>query len=126
MLTESQYKAWLSALRSGKYTQIKYKLHTSGNCFCVLGVLADILMKDRPTFSWRECSDYGYSLLRDNKTDTEYSCTLHYDLIGDVNRGFLSKLSHWNDNGYDFKKLTNIIQLNKHKLVATSPESGMT
>lgn len=33
---------WIKALRSGKYTQGKYKLKTSGNKFCCLGVICEI------------------------------------------------------------------------------------
>jgi hypothetical protein len=41
MLTEEQFQKWVEALRSGKYRQGRYALR-SGNCFCVLGVCADV------------------------------------------------------------------------------------
>lgn len=39
-------KRWIEALRSGKYEQGKYALRTSDNCYCCLGVLADVAKPD--------------------------------------------------------------------------------
>jgi hypothetical protein len=44
--------AWLSALRSGKYVQGTGFLRSSDNCFCAVGVLADLLVK-RGDAVWR-------------------------------------------------------------------------
>lgn len=48
---------WLEALRSGKYKQGREMLRPNRNCFCCLGVLADITDKDAwskdGVFYWR-------------------------------------------------------------------------
>ena len=55
---------WVEALRSGDYKQGFEVLHDRNDCFCVLGVLADIAVKDGVT-SWRAagnsyaCGDQG-------------------------------------------------------------------
>lgn len=38
---------WIKALRSGKYKQGKYVLHTDDNKFCCLGVLCDVYNKEQ-------------------------------------------------------------------------------
>jgi hypothetical protein len=73
-------------------------------------------MKDKPSFCWTG-SCLGRSFLEDRETGDKYSATLHTALTGDLPRKFLSQLSSWNDKGHDFKKLANIIQLNKKRLV---------
>jgi hypothetical protein len=44
--------AWLSALRSGKYAQGTGFLRSSDDCFCAVGVLADLMVK-RGDAVWR-------------------------------------------------------------------------
>jgi hypothetical protein len=38
---------WIKALKSGKYKQGKYVLHTDDNKFCCLGVLCDVYNKEQ-------------------------------------------------------------------------------
>ena len=45
---------WLEALRSGKYPQVREKLHGSGGGFCCLGVLCDLhrISQEKKVTGW--------------------------------------------------------------------------
>lgn len=45
---------WVAALRSGEYKQGKDYLKTDDNCFCCLGVLTDLYIKDHPEYNWEQ------------------------------------------------------------------------
>lgn len=53
MLTLPTFNKWLTALRSSSYSQSFRGLHPNPDCFCALGVLADILTHEYPdTYHW--------------------------------------------------------------------------
>ena len=61
---EEVLNLWVSALRSGKYRKCRYYLR-KGSCFCALGVLVDLAVKDGGP-KWRQTvgkiyvTGYGY------------------------------------------------------------------
>jgi hypothetical protein len=62
MLTELLLNKWIEALRSGNYKQTYNRL-CKEDCFCVLGVLGDVLTKEKPDeYTW--FSPYNYDPTR--------------------------------------------------------------
>lgn len=58
MITKEQHSRWLEALRSGAYSQGKWRLRSIDNKFCCLGVLADVMdpnawLKNCEEFYWK-------------------------------------------------------------------------
>ena len=43
---------WTTRLRSGRDKKIQGKLHNGDNCFCVLGILCDIYIREHPDERW--------------------------------------------------------------------------
>lgn len=69
---------WLEALRSGKYVQAFVRERTYDNRFCAIGILNDILVKNK--FGLWEKRDYGFGPF--------YSFRDSYD--GSIDNAFLA------------------------------------
>lgn len=52
-------RAWIKALRSGKYKQGRGMLRTRENTFCCLGVLCDLRSRQLRRSPWKQ-NDHGY------------------------------------------------------------------
>lgn len=97
-------KAWVKALRSGKYQQGKGALR-DGEGFCCLGVLADLAVKAGHG-EW-EGLDY---CIGDAKDARELPLKQDYRWIGHLLNS-PRKLTEINDNGlYSFKDIAKIIE----------------
>lgn len=114
---------WLQALRSGKYKQGQNALRTADNCFCCIGVLADIV--DSSRWSARADSDIGdeddghcYGYLRQAKPSTAMlpdemlrECGLSKDIAGrlaEMNDGN----GEWEGDAKDFHDIADYIEEN--------------
>lgn len=53
-------KAWVAALRSGKYKQGRGKLRTADNKFCCLGVLCNLHAQAHPQFAATQTNPTSY------------------------------------------------------------------
>lgn len=53
-------RAWVAALRSGKYKQGKYFLRRPDNAFCCLGVLCNLHAEAHPHLAARETNPQRY------------------------------------------------------------------
>lgn len=95
--------AWVSALRSGEYTQRKDYLELEGG-FCCLGVLGDILH----TAGCSELQDFGEELLRKDVLET---VGMSYFV-----QGVLAKM---NDEDYTFEQIAKWIA--SHDLQSGAP-----
>ncbi len=63
-------KDWIAALRSGGYSQGTVVLHDKRDCFCVLGVLCDIKIKQEPDkYAWSDenFNEDGFRFIQPNE-----------------------------------------------------------
>ena len=105
---------WVTALRSGNYKQGYFKLKTN-DCFCVIGVLCDIL-KNELNANW---NSYDVFTIGDFSSDTSLSpsfllyCgfTSFNDLVLDLGSENYISLLHLNDvHKFPFSKLADLIE----------------
>lgn len=112
---------WLKALRSGDYKQGKNVLHSAGkrgnHKFCCLGVLCDLYLNEKKK-DWTEISDDRYTKLFSSSTKREDYIVLPNNVKRwaglkennpSVNDG-INTLAGYNDNGYTFKQIADIIE----------------
>lgn len=59
MLNARQFNDWIQALKSQHYSQAREELHPSPNCFCALGLLAEVV-KDDFNLEWINRSNNTY------------------------------------------------------------------
>lgn len=90
-------RKWVSALRSGRYTQVSHKLR-HGDSFCCIGVLCDILPN-------REWSITGQVTLASGETGYEFAPVT---LLGQFTQNELSRLNLV----YDFSTIATWIEAN--------------
>lgn len=108
---------FLTALRSGEYEQTKGRLK-NGNCFCALGVLCDLFIKEHKFAEWEEDSItvfpdsikqeiFSYQTPRQVDEWAEFSeDTAIYD-----KQGVLSSIIELNDDyGYTFEEIAELIE----------------
>lgn len=128
---------WVAALRSGEYTQAKYKLRTKRDAepdgFCCLGVLSDLYLNiaDNPTAKW--VPDLGgiVAFAADGQSDEGFLIDPVKNwagLISDAGsmhaipdtkllgthaawKPMYSKLTVCNDNGISFADIADFIEL---------------
>ncbi len=118
---------WVEALRSGQYKQGKNRLR-DGDCFCCLGVLTDLYLKEK-SLNWEiSVTDSGHEIwkaLEESSTlpaevrewaglknanplvscqgiDEEYDQVIFWN----------ESLAEINDFGIDFKRIAEIIETN--------------
>lgn len=114
---------WVAALRSGKYKQGKGTLRDSGNNFCCLGVLCDIL--DIPSslhvssISLESGINWSYGMNDEvlNSAILPNSALLLSEIKnqhGDF--GFKDSLVTLNDNGSSFMEIADVIEKNWESL----------
>jgi hypothetical protein len=58
-VVDTRIRKWLTALRSGDYTQGTGVLRNKDNCFCCLGVAIDIFNKDTGFGEWQVNEHHG-------------------------------------------------------------------
>ena len=103
-------KAWVKALRSGKYKQGRNKLRNKNNEYCCLGVLCELAVKEGVIPEPKE-GRRGYSYNR----QAAYPPVLVAEWAGlKVRKGSysngVSDLAHDNDNGKSFDKIADTIE----------------
>jgi hypothetical protein len=105
---------WLSALRSGEYTQARWNLQTEQG-FCCLGVLCDLYAKETGT-------EWEVTTTEDDEPFTYYNFDEHsnhlpvsvmkwadLDCDNPVVKGELS-LAELNDGGFTFEEIAQLIE----------------
>lgn len=113
-------QVWIDALRSGKYRQGNSQLRDKFNCYCPLGVLADIIAPDEWTLDkgeWRHLGELYFPSLKLAKW-----LTFTYDDLAETERGFIRftfpivyygqnvTIDHLNDIGISFPELADLIE----------------
>lgn len=109
-------KKWVEALRSGDYKQTTGYLKRD-NCFCALGVLCDLYIKEQSLCEWTD-SYCGKGYLAIQKKNDPYSRSIAalisciVDWAGcsadpKVNGEYISRL---NDTGIPFSKIADLIE----------------
>ena len=105
---------WIQALTSGEYKQTESAIRINDN-FCCLGVLCNIHAQNHPEIAKKQKFKFEYMGYNDflppavvkwagmKSNDGEYS----------VNQ---ASLSEWNDHGYSFQEIAQIIRENWQKL----------
>ena len=112
---------WVDALRSGKYTQGKYRLY-SGSGFCCLGVLCDIYAKEVGDFTWVkkdpsktvDGDEWNYWYF-DDQSEVLPECVSKWAELDEndplITKNFvLTSLSSLNDKGVKFEDLSEDIE----------------
>jgi hypothetical protein len=97
---------WIAALRSGKYKQGVNRLRTQDNCFCCLGVAADILGPgnwEQKDFEWLYRVN---ALTRPREVDLSISMLQRFGL----DKSDQEKLVSMNDDGKSFSEIANYIE----------------
>lgn len=117
---------WVNALRSGAYQQTEFSLKVN-DCFCVLGVLCDLAVKEGVA-DWREVGydgmSYGrvYNKGKDSSSSSEVLVDIQQWSGLQSSRGFLMNdalaptLSDLNDEGTNFEVLADYIEKNWKEL----------
>lgn len=118
-LRPSVKKAWIDALRSGKYKQANAMLRQytpEGDKFCCLGVLCDIYRKIRKRGRWdkvdTERGYVDYINFHVNRTEAE-DCTLPRTVrkwTGLEDAGPVNRLIKLNDNFSTFNEIADEIE----------------
>lgn len=100
-------RRYIDALRSGSYTQIRGVLREHkpevGNCFCALGVIADLKAHDNPEcWAWQKKKRSCFYTLKVVGGERETSVYLPIEIAEEVglsNLGFNQfTIQSWNDN----------------------------
>jgi len=110
VLKKKLLEKWLEALREGDYKQGGEFLRTSENCYCCLGVLADIhpYLKYESNEHEDSLGWYTYSVPQSDPDHNEHYLPT-YILPLEVQR----KLGEMNDSGrYDFSQMADFIEEN--------------
>lgn len=112
---------WLSALRSGEYSQGERVLRDKDNNYCCLGVLCDIAIKENPELAkwekstcdingnevYRVIDSLGYEAYVLNPGVLEWSGLTENNPKVNGAEGSLAEL---NDQGHTFKEIADIIE----------------
>lgn len=109
-------KAWIKALRGKEYNRCENLLHT-GNCFCALGVLLDVFIKNNETpFTWQRIAG-SFSdtyVFTDGKgiytTDVIFDEILEEMGLRNLSLHYFRTVSHLNDNHFLFDKIANYVE----------------
>lgn len=108
---------WITALRSGKYSQGKNSLRDSENNYCCLGVLCDII----PNNNWELIGDLyeariGNGYIESSTSVFPFLMRADYGLnkiINDETRETLhERLIDMNDSGSTFAEIADYIKVN--------------
>lgn len=116
-------KAWVRALRSGKYKQGQNRLRTADNKFCCLGVLCDVYNKTLKRSQWRKIGerrvDWGFGNTQEASSlppAVQKWAGLNSDdpvINYPAKDGHSVAASSANDNlGYGFKRIASLIEKN--------------
>jgi hypothetical protein len=115
---------WIAALRSGQYPQTKGSLiNEEGKvCYCALGVLADIVVREFPNkYTWvdneylqsKDANDYPYDNYWDELPNSVVELTGLTSGVATLTYGNETLgIDFLNDEGYDFDELADIIEAN--------------
>lgn len=109
-------KLWIDALRSGEYDQGQYRLRV-GDCFCCLGVLTDVYIKETGDGAWtrRPGESEDSFIFKGDSVDTsslpievvKWAELCQGDPYVDTNTSCISL----NDRlGYDFNQIADVIE----------------
>ena len=99
-MKEDVKKAWLEALRSGRYTQTKQFLRND-DAFCCMGVLCDVL--DPKVWSDNYWCERGSVPMG---TRLNYKTLEHHGISEDTQ----DLLMAMNDEGYSFEEIADVIE----------------
>lgn len=116
---------WVAALRSGKYKQGKDRLRT-GDSFCCLGVLCDLVDRGSWTLSPQKSLASHADVFQHGRRDVQYACLPKEvtDTVGMKTRtgtfatspGESTALDVLNDTGKDFDYIADLIEKDWEKL----------
>jgi hypothetical protein len=111
-------RAWVRALRSGKYKQGEGKLSKSDR-HCCLGVLCQLAVKAKVPLKMEEGDFYFYY---DSQEDYLPAKVRRWAATKSTQGGNVNgqSLADLNDNGYSFKKIADIIEKNAAKIFTRS------
>lgn len=108
-------KKWVEALRSGEYKQGRRYLRNSGNEFCCLGVLCDLIDPERwsskPTYGPSNSERvYGYFDEGYENPNTAILPESLEDLVGINGVHYAPDLMAMNDYGKNFREIADWIE----------------
>lgn len=106
---------WLAALRSGNYSQGKFRLRNTNDEFCCLGVLCDIFSKQGGVGSWsipkepilRSTDAINFETPRGSNAVVPTGEVCDW---ADLQTNLLTNLSAMNDMGCSFKVIAKFIE----------------
>lgn len=113
-------KAWVAALRSGKYKQAQGVLHNYHG-YCCLGVACELYRQDTGNGSWHSAreyifvddDDYENAVLTRRVADW-LGLNVEIDSVVHLPSG--DSLAHMNDNGYTFEQIADAIVAHEAEL----------
>lgn len=101
---------WLEALRSGKYKQTKGRLRRVDNTYCCLGVLCDLLEKDRKII-WKKNYEF-YEAQDESNAQTPNSIPYSIRNEIEIDSNQQHQLIVMNDSGESFDTIADYIEKN--------------
>lgn len=113
---------WVNALRSGDYSQVTSRLHTSHG-FCCLGVACDLYRNENPEYAITQygVGDYAYFVYGSVGMHTDMlpdavmdwlgiaSANPAFNILNDSEGVFYFTLTELNDSGFTFSQIADII-----------------
>lgn len=113
MSSKELLQQWVDALRSDDYQQIKSHLHRDEG-YCCLGVLCEIAGEE-----WHQNMENTEEFLTVYYVEGEESVRMadyppeHVLEKAEITMDFCKKLAHYNDEGYTFNYIANMIEEEK-------------
>ena len=111
-------KAWVAALRSGKYAQGKNLLRTATGRFCCLGVACELAAEAGVIASF---TDGGYGIEHENKVLPEQVINW-LGLRNDAGYYGGNSLAQMNDSGATFDNIADLIEREPRGLFKKEPK----
>lgn len=109
----SRVRAWVDALRSGKYEQTQNVLQDADGGYCCLGVACQLYALDHPEAHWTDEPDYGNGREFQAAPRTQRRDTMPPPRVRDafsLSPVFAGDLASANDRGETFAEIADRIE----------------
>lgn len=105
-MNKERMKPFIDALNSDEYTQIK-DVYRNQNCFCAVGVAADVAMKNGCGIRWGKDGTIWEDMIVDSNGYADLKTLFEWYGIDEVDHNYIVM---WNDQGgYTFNDIAKML-----------------